>query len=221
MSIFERLLKTIKEANWNLWSRQTFAIVSFELRRGLSGGRSLFLIILAGAPVLIFVLYAVFPDNRDFIETLGGTSVLFAIIFRGFYLRLLIFLGCVVVFTRLFRGDTLEKVLHYYFLVPVRREVLVVGKYISGVSITFILFSLSAILSFILIYLPGGWSRFQQFMLGGPGLGHLLAYVGVTLLACIGYGSIFLLTGLFFKNPIIPAGVILGWEYINFLLPHL
>jgi hypothetical protein len=176
---------------------------------------------LAGAPVAIFTLYALFPDGEEFVETLGGTAVLFAIIYRGFFLRLLIFLGCVLVFTRLFRGDTLEKVLHYYFLVPVRRETLVVAKYLSGVSITFILFSLSMTASFILIYLPGGWSRFQEFLLGGTGLSHLLAYLGVTLLACIGYGSVFLVTGLFFKNPIVPAGVILGWEYINFLLPPL
>jgi len=79
----------------------------------------------------------------------------------------------------------------------------------------------STILSFVLIYMPGGWSSFVDFLLGGVGLGHISAYVGVTLLACIGYGSLFLLTGLFFKNPIVPAGVILGWEYINFLLPPL
>jgi hypothetical protein len=47
----------------------------------------------------------------------------------------------------------------------------------------------------------------------------LLAYVGVTLLACIGYGAVFLIVGLFFRNPIIPALVLYGWEWLNFLLP--
>ena len=216
-----RFVQNLMDLDWKLWARQTLAVLSFELRRGLSSGRVLFLVMLAGAPVLVFSLYALFPDDEKFIENLGGTSVLFAITYRGFFLRLLIFLGCVLVFTRLFRGDTLERVLHYYFLAPVRREVLVVGKYIAGVSITFLMFSLSMVLSFVLIYMPGGWPRFQEFMLAGPGLGHLSAYLGTNLLACIRYGSVFLLTGLFFRNPIVPAGAILGWEYINFLLPPL
>ena len=49
----------------------------------------------------------------------------------------------------------------------------------------------------------------------------MLAYLGVTILACIGYGAVFLLVGLFFRNPIIPAGLLYGWEWINFLLPPL
>ena len=47
----------------------------------------------------------------------------------------------------------------------------------------------------------------------------MLAYLGVTILACIGYGAVFLLVGLFFRNPIIPALLLYGWEWINFLLP--
>ena len=52
-------------------------------------------------------------------------------------------------------------------------------------------------------------------------MGQLLTYAGVTLLACIGYGAFFLFIGLFFRNPIIPALVMYGWELINFLLPPL
>jgi len=41
----------------------------------------------------------------------------------------------------------------------------------------------------------------------------------VTTLACIGYGAVFLAAGVFFKNPIVPAVAILGWESINMFLP--
>jgi hypothetical protein len=41
----------------------------------------------------------------------------------------------------------------------------------------------------------------------------------VTILACIGYGAVFLIIGLRFRNPIIPALILYGWEWINFLLP--
>ncbi|HEY1404675.1 MAG TPA: hypothetical protein VGB05_11145, partial [Pyrinomonadaceae bacterium] len=48
-----------------------------------------------------------------------------------------------------------------------------------------------------------------------------LIYLGITTLAVIGYGAMFLIVGLFFRNPIIPALIIYGWEWINFLLPPL
>jgi hypothetical protein len=50
-------------------------------------------------------------------------------------------------------------------------------------------------------------------------LNLLFAYTGTSILACIGYGALFLLIGLYFRNPIIPALVVYGWEWINFLLP--
>ena len=49
----------------------------------------------------------------------------------------------------------------------------------------------------------------------------LLAYISATLLACAGYGAVFLTIGLLFRNPVIPAAAILGWEMIYFLLPSL
>jgi hypothetical protein len=43
--------------------------------------------------------------------------------------------------------------------------------------------------------------------------------VGVTAAACLGYGSIFLAAGLLFKNPILPAAIVLVWEGMNIFLP--
>jgi hypothetical protein len=175
--------------------------------------------LLAGAPVLLFFLGTFVEAPPEAVQQLGGRGVLFAGIFRTLFLRLFIFFGCVGIFMNLFRGDVLEKTLHYYFLAPVRREVLAVGKYVSGVMTAFVLFGLSTGLSFVLFYIPQGSLEFKQFFFSGPGIGHLTAYLGVVLLACVGYGSVFLLMGLLFRNPIIPAVVILGWESINFLLP--
>jgi hypothetical protein len=51
----------------------------------------------------------------------------------------------------------------------------------------------------------------------------MLAYLSITLLGCVGYGSIFLVTGLLFRNPLVPVVVVVvavaGWELIHFLLP--
>ncbi|MDH3285155.1 MAG: hypothetical protein OEQ13_10475, partial [Acidobacteriota bacterium] len=41
------------------------------------------------------------------------------------------------------------------------------------------------------------------------------------VLGCVGYGALFALIGLLFKNPIVPALVIWLYELINYLLPPL
>jgi hypothetical protein len=73
----------------------------------------------------------------------------------------------------------------------------------------------------LLLYFPHYASESGRFFFEGPGLGQLLTYALVTVLACVGYGAFFLVVGLFFRNPIIPALVLYGWEWINFLLPPL
>ena len=41
----------------------------------------------------------------------------------------------------------------------------------------------------------------------------------VAALACVGYGAVFLMCGLFFRNPMIPAAVVMVWENLNPFLP--
>ena len=40
------------------------------------------------------------------------------------------------------------------------------------------------------------------------------------MLGCVGYGSVFLALGLYVRNPIVPAAVLLAWEGVNGILPH-
>src|SRR5215475_6373296 len=73
-------------------------------------------------------------------HSLGADSLIYAGRFQFFYLRGAIFFGCVGIFTNLFRGEMLEKTLHYYYLTPVRRELLVVGKYLAGLTVALAVF---------------------------------------------------------------------------------
>jgi ABC-type transport system involved in multi-copper enzyme maturation permease subunit len=121
----------------------------------------------------------------------------------------------------LFRGEVVDRSLHYYFLAPVRREVLVVGKYLSGLIATIVLFSITTVGSMLILYFWLYPSESADYFFDGAGAGQMLAYLGVTILACIGYGAVFLIVGLRFRNPIIPGLLLYGWEWINFLLPPL
>ena len=156
----------------------------------------------------------------DFTQGLAGfgkadsvyyDTTIFATVFQFFFLRLAVFFGCVGVFTNLFRGELLDKSLHYYLLTPLRREVLVAGKYIAGLIATTVIFCTSTVLQIWALSLHFDASEIADFLNGG-GWGQIAAYTGVTAAACLGYGSVFLAAGLLFKNPIVPAAVVVTWE---------
>jgi hypothetical protein len=206
---------------WALWFRQIGAIFRLEIEKNFLGRRSILLYLLALLPIVKLLLLAPFtPPGRDW-QDFTRFHMIFAIYYGGLILRTFVFFGCGWIFMNLFRGDIIDRSLHFYFLSPVRRQVLVVGKYLSGLVTSIILFSGTTAISMLLLYLPHFPSESTRFFFDGPGLGQLLTYVGITVLACIGYGAFFLVVGLFFRNPIIPAVVLYGWEWLNFLLPPL
>jgi hypothetical protein len=53
------------------------------------------------------------------------------------------------------------------------------------------------------------------------GPAHAFSYAAAALLACGGYGSVFLAAGLLVRNPIVPAAVLLLWEGANPFLPSM
>ena len=121
------------------------------------------------------------------------------------------------IFLRLVRGEAIEHTQHYSLLAPLRREVLLVGKFLAGSLTTITVFGTGVLLSFALMYAHSDAGR--DFVWNGPGLAHLGAYLLVTVLACLGYGATFLALGSAFRNPIVPAMVVFLFEGINGVLP--
>lgn len=142
----------------------------------------------------------------------------YATIFQFFYLRLAIFFGCLGIFMNLFRGEMLDKTLHYWFLGPARREVLLAGKYLAGLAAAALIFGLGTILSFWAMSWyqePAAWRLYWT----EQGASHLAWYTAAAVLGSLGYGSVFLAAGLLVRNPIIPAVILLVWEAANGFLP--
>ena len=50
-------------------------------------------------------------------------------------------------------------------------------------------------------------------------IGLLVQFVGVVALACLGYGAVFLVVGLFLRSLVLPALIIFLWELANPFLP--
>lgn len=213
-----RAQKWSKEQPWQLYASQISILVRNELRRNLFTRRRIWIYLLALLPVLMIVGHAIsdrYNMNPGQIEE--DTQVLAGIV-QLYYFRLGIFFACMAIFTWLFRGEMVERTLHYQFLVPVRREVLVVGKFLAGAVVAIALFETAVFACFFFIY-----SRFgpagKAYVFDGPGLGQLESYLLVTALACLGYGAVFLALSLLFKNPIVPGVVIMGWETIAPIFP--
>jgi ABC-type transport system involved in multi-copper enzyme maturation permease subunit len=204
---------------WGQWWAQLRAIVRLELRKGFR--RSFGLLLLALAPVFIVTLRMIVPGGVRDASDVASATQFFAGLYQAFILRIVIFLACVSIFGNLIRRETLDRSLHYYFLSPVRRELLVVAKYVTGLLVSFALFGAATVLSFVFAYLPHQSSAVSRLLFHGPGLAHLGSYLLVTFLACVGYGAVFLFFGFFFKSPALPALAVFGWEGIHFLLPPL
>jgi ABC-type transport system involved in multi-copper enzyme maturation permease subunit len=208
---------TTASLHWSTRRRQFLTIVGLELRKSLRGLRALWVYLLALAPVLIVGLHTAHALVTGHPHPLETDTEILAGIFQFYYLRLGLFFGCLGIFTRLFRGDMMERSLHYYLLAPVRREVLACGKFAAGVLAILLVFGTAVILLFASMYLHFG--RAAVDFIAAEGLAHLGAYLLVTALAGIGYGATFLLLGQLFKNPVIPALVVLLWESVNKVLP--
>ena len=210
-----------RPSSWSLWTRQTLAIMRLEIKKNFLSRRAFLLYLMAGLPLVLLSALALFPPPTDDLGNFSEMSIVFAAIYGGLILRTLVFFGCAWVFMNLFRGEVVDRSLHYYFLAPVRREVLVVGKYLSGLIATIVLFSITTVGSMFIYYFWLFPSESARFFFDGAGAGQMLSYLGVTILACVGYGAVFLIVGLFFRNPIIPGLMLYGWEWLNFLLPPL
>jgi hypothetical protein len=96
---------------------------------------------------------------------------------------------------------------------------LVAGKFLSGLVAAILIFCGSVVVQWVSMFIHHPHDLLMSYMFGGPGLSHLASYLAAAALACLGYGSIFLWAGVRYRNPLIPAALMLVWESANGILP--
>jgi len=211
-------LENFKQLPWRLYWIQGSRLTAIEVRRNLFSWRATWIYFLAFIPVPLILLHGVVDRHLEFMMS-DDTNVLAGII-QFYYVRLGIFFGCLGIFSRLIRGEMIERSLHFYLLSPVRREILLLAKFVAGSISALLLFGTAILADFVLMYASYGPAG-RDYVFNGPGLGQLEAYLAIVVLACLGYGSVFLLLSMMFKNPTPAALLVLGWEAINPVLPSL
>jgi ABC-type transport system involved in multi-copper enzyme maturation permease subunit len=209
---------SFKEQPWSLYASQISVLVRNEVRRNLFTRRRIWVYLLAFLPVLILAYRYFFGEVIPGRDALDVDTEILAHLIQIYYYRIGIFFACMGIFTWLFRGEIVQRTLHYQFLVPIRREVLVVGKFLAGAIIAIVLFEIAVSASFFFTYARYG-SAGHAYMFEGHGPTQLGSYLLATALACLGYGSVFLALSLLFKNPIVPGIILMGWEIISPIFP--
>src|SRR5438270_8867293 len=141
MNLLASSRKFFHEAPWQLWTAQLTSLIQSEVKRNFLKRRSIWIYLVAFAPTAILLMLIIKnpPDGRDNIQE---STNLMAWLFQIYYLHVGIFIGCLGIFTWLFRGEIVEKTLHYHFLSPMRRELLVLGKFLAGMVTTALIFVL-------------------------------------------------------------------------------
>ena len=210
--------RTLAQQPWGLWWLQAQRLTRIELRRNLFSWKATWIYCLAFIPTLIISVHLLVDRHASFAMS-DDTNILAGIV-QLYYIRLGVFFGCLGIFSRLIRGEMIERSLHFYLLSPVRREVLLLGKFAAGSISAVFLFGSAIVADFALMY-AGFGAAGRDYIFNGPGLGQLEAYLLIVVLACLGYGAVFLLLSMMFRNPTPAAMLVLGWETINPVLPSL
>jgi hypothetical protein len=108
-------LNPTRATSLSLWTRQVLAIMRLEIKKNFLSRRALLLYPIAGLPIFLLSVLAIFPPDTSEMRNFGMLGQVYAAVYGGLILRTLVFFGCAWVFMNLFRGEVVDRSLHYYF----------------------------------------------------------------------------------------------------------
>lgn len=202
----------------------TSAVRVFDLSLGemLWSRRTIFMILVVGAPVLIaLILRVVVSLGAPLFESdirQGGTTVrmtgpaIFGLMIWIFYLRFTVPVLGVFYGTSLMADEVEDKTLTYLFTRPIRRGAVLVGKYLAYLACTIFVVLPSVTIVYLLVVPMRG-------SLGGSFL-DLVKDLALLALGLAVYGALFAFIGARFKRPLLIGLIfIFGYEQAALALP--
>jgi ABC-2 type transport system permease protein len=199
----------------------------FDLSLGemLWSRRTIFMILVAGAPVIIacflriIVLFGapVFEEHRS---TQGGVTqtirmtgpAIFGLMIWIFYLRFTVPVLGVFYGTSLMADEVEDKTITYLFTRPIRRGAVLFGKYLAYLGCTVFVVLPSVMLVYLLV-VPMRGSLGASFI-------DLVKDLVLLALGLAVYGALFAFVGAKFKRPLIVGLIfIFGWEQAALAFP--
>ena len=203
----------------------TSSLRIFDLSLGemLWSRRTIFMLLVVGAPVLIalFLRVLVFLGaplmEEGHIQNQGQSvrmtgPAIFGLMIWVFYLRFTVPVLGVFYGTSLMADEVEDKTITYLFTRPIRRGAVLIGKYLAYLGCTIFVVLPSVMLVYLLV-VP------MQGTLGGSFI-DLLKDLALLALGLAVYGALFAFIGAKFKRPLLIGLVfIFGWEQAALAFP--
>jgi ABC-type transport system involved in multi-copper enzyme maturation permease subunit len=197
-------------------------IFDLSLSEMLWSRRTIFMMLVVGAPVLIALLLRVFvafgapifeshrTGNDQTIRMTG--PAIFGLMIWVFYLRFTVPVLGVFYGTSLMADEVEDKTITYLFTRPIRRGAVLLGKYLAYLACTIFVVLPSVMIVYLLV-VP------MQGSLGGSFI-DLVKDLSLLALGLAVYGALFAFVGAKFKRPLLVGLIfIFGWEQAALAFP--
>jgi ABC-2 type transport system permease protein len=191
-----------------------FRIFDLSLGEMLWSRRTIFMLLVVGAPVVIALLLRVLVYlGAPILENTRMTGpAIFGLMIWVFYLRFTVPVLGVFYGTSLMADEVEDKTITYLFTRPIRRGAVLFGKYLAYLGCT-VLVVLPSVMLVYLFIVPMQGSLGASFI-------DLLKDLGMLALGLAVYGSLFAFIGAKFKRPLLIGLVfIFGWEQAALAFP--
>jgi ABC-type transport system involved in multi-copper enzyme maturation permease subunit len=205
----------------------TSALRIFDLSLGemLWSKRTIFMILVVGAPVVIALVLRVVVSlgapvfestevrNNGIRTTVQMTGpAIFGLMIWVFYLRFTVPVLGVFYGTSLMADEVEDKTITYLFVRPIRRGAVLVGKYLAYLACTIFVVLPSVMLVYLLV-VPMRGSLGASFI-------DLVKDLSLLSLGLAVYGALFAFVGAKFKRPLLVGLIfIFGWEQAALMFP--
>lgn len=198
--------------DFRMRARMLRAVFSLSLRRLALAPSLLAHIGIAAVPLFIVAMIYIANLNRHRMPTLQEIHIATEMFLRILYLHFVIFFIANILGSSVMRQDRDEQTLHYFFLQPVRRWMVICGKFVAFLLVAGVICVVSFWTVYLAMALPsiGGRGVAADLFTHGR-FGILGRETLVLLLGLLGYGAFAMLMGGFFKSATYSL-FLLAWE---------
>jgi hypothetical protein len=193
----------------------TIRIFDLSLGQMLWARRTVFMVAIVAAPVLLALIARMVSENATTVIRINGTRVgaaaLFGTMIGALYLRFIVPALGVFYGTALIADEVEDRTITYLFTRPIARGSIVLGKYLAYLVCATSVVLPSVTIAFLLVV---------PFRDMGSAFGPLIGNLGVLAIGLATYGALFLLAGVALKRPLVGGLVFaFGWEPIAMAMP--
>jgi len=120
--------------------------------------------------------------------------------FRLFYIHFIIFFVAIIFGFTLLRKEVDDRTLHYLFLQPVDKTLVILSKYLAFVIVTWVFLCATFLLMYTIMFIPYGIGVMANDLFESGRATSLVEECFVMLVALVLYGAIFMVMGTIFKS---------------------